>query len=120
MDHPARPRWVLLLRDADALPQAAGMAAAAVSLGTDVVLVWLSDALAALAAGRLEDLDAPDGVARLFAEARETGRVTQLACSADAARLEGGVPGVRDRVDEIVGWPTVVSLLRGADRSFVW
>ena len=120
MESPARPRWVLLLRDADALAQAAGMAAAAGSVGTDVVLVWLGGALEALAAGRLDDPQVPDGPARLIAEARETGRVTQLACSADAARLPGGVPQVRDRVDEIVGWPTLVSLIRAADRSFVW
>jgi hypothetical protein len=27
---------------------------------------------------------------------------------------------VREMVDEIVGWPTVVSLLRASEKSFVW
>jgi hypothetical protein len=55
-----------------------------------------------------------------MAGARESGRVTFLACSASAVRSEGGVAAVRGRVDEIVGWPTVVGLIRRANKAFVW
>jgi hypothetical protein len=27
---------------------------------------------------------------------------------------------VRESVDEIVGWPTLISLMRAADKTFVW
>lgn len=97
------------------------MTAAAVSLGIDVTLVWLSEALDALVSGRLEDAaDDPGGAARLFAEAREAGMVRFLACS--AAMVHSRVPPerVREKVDEIVGWPTVISAIRAAERSFVW
>ena len=60
------------------------------------------------------------GTAELLAGARETGRVRFLACSASAVRSEGGIGAVRDRVDDIVGWPTVVGLIRAASKAFVW
>ncbi len=117
------PFWVLLLqRDApDVLYEAAAMTAAAVSLGVDVTLVWFDRALDLLASGGLiEEAPEVSRAARLFAEARGTGRVRMLACSASMVGGKGPPEAVRERVDGIVGWPTTVSLIRRAERSFVW
>jgi DsrE/DsrF/DsrH-like protein len=122
MTDPPRESWVVLLhRDEErGLFEAAAMAAAASSLDVSVVLVWFDAALEALLSGRLEEAGDPEGIAALLAAARESGRVTFLACSGSAVRSRGGVPAVRGKVDEIVGWPTVVSLIRGASKAFVW
>ena len=119
----AGARWVLLLESGDPrrLCEAAAMAATAASLGTDVTLVWLAGGLQALVSGRLDTEPAePRCAADLFAEARDTGRVRSLACS--AAMVGSGVSPqtLRPSVDEIVGWPTIVSLLRSAEKSFIW
>lgn len=116
-------RWVLLLESNDPgrLSEAAAMAAAASSLGTDVTLVWLAGSLKALVSGRLDaDSDEPGSAARLFAEARDTGRVQMLACSAAMVESGASPEALRTNVDDIVGWPTIVSLLRSAERTFVW
>jgi hypothetical protein len=110
------------------------MTAAAVSLGLDVTLVWFDHALAALAAGRLDgdgaaepsepgERGAPGTFAaagRLLREAREAGRVRFLACSASALAGSGGIDGARRRVDDVVGWPTTIALIRSAEHAFVW
>ena len=117
------PRFVLLLQtgDPDRLAEAAAMAASAVTLGTDVTLVWLSGAAEALSSGRLEaEADEPGSAGNLLAEARESGRLRSLACSAALARNRRSQESLRDKVDEIVGWPTVVGLLKAAEKSFVW
>jgi predicted peroxiredoxin len=119
----AASRWVLLLEtdDAGRLSEAAAMAASAASLGTEVTLVWLSGALEALLSGRLDDEPGEPGRAsRLLAEARETGRVHALACSAAVVESGAAPEALRGSVDEIVGWPTIVSLIRSAEKSFVW
>ena len=117
------PFWVLLVqRDApDVLYEAAAMTAAAVSLGIDVTLIWFDRALDLLASGGLVP-DAADAgsAARLLAEARETGRVRMLACSASMVGGKAPPETVRGHVDGIVGWPTTISLIRKAERSFVW
>jgi predicted peroxiredoxin len=120
---PERPVWVLLLQRGaeDVLYEAAAMTAAAVSLGIDVTLIWFDAALEALVSGRLaEDGEDPGSAGRLLAEARETGRVRHLACSASVVgrRLDREV--LARRVDEIVGWPTAIALIRAAEKSFVW
>lgn len=120
---PGGSRWVILLETADArrLEEAAAMAASAASLGEEVTVVWLSNAAEALLSGRLADQSqGPRSAARLFAEARETGRVRFLACSAAIGRSGVSAPGLRENVDEIVGWPTLVSVIRAAERAFVW
>ena len=119
----AASRWLLLLEsgDPDRLQEAAAMTASAVSLGVDVTLVWLSGALEALLSGRLIDAaDEHGGAARLFAEAAETGRVRSLACSAAMVKSRTPPEKLRELVDDIVGWPTVVSLIRASERAFVW
>jgi len=119
----AAPRRVLLLQSGEAagLAEAAAMAATAVSLGTDVTLVWLSGAMEALMSGRLEaEAGDPGSAGHLFAEARETGRVRFLACSAAMVKSRTPPERLREKVDEIVGWPTVVSLVRASEQSFVW
>jgi len=124
-----RPLWVLILQRGapDVLYEAAAMTAAAVSLGLEVTLVWFDGALDALAEGRLEpegeDADGPGtlrAAGRLLTEARDSGRVRFLACSASMVDGRSGAEAVRARVDDVVGWPTAVSLIRAAERSFVW
>ena len=120
---PQRPFWVLLLQRGaeDVLYEAAAMTAAAVSLGIDVTLIWFDAALEALVSGRLaeEDQD-PSSAGRLLAEARETGRVRHLACSASVVGRRLDREALGRRVDEIVGWPTAIALIRAAEKSFVW
>jgi predicted peroxiredoxin len=115
--------WVVLLQrgEADALYEAAAMAASATSLGVSVTLVWFDAALEALVAGRIEEAaDRGASPSSLLAAARETGRLRSLACSASAVNARAGVENVRSRVDDIVGWPTVVSLMRSASKALVW
>jgi len=118
------PFWVLLLqRDApDVLYEAAAMAAAAVSLGVGVTLVWFDAALEALASGRLEETarDEPLAAWLLIAEARQTGKLRMLACSASMVTRRLSPETLRAKVDDVVGWPTAISLIRRAERSFVW
>jgi predicted peroxiredoxin len=118
-----RPFWVLLVqRDADeVLYEAAAMTAAAVSLGIDVTLIWFDSALEALVSGRLSEEPGESGAAgRLLREARETGSVRFLACSASMVNRRLDRQALSASVDELVGWPTAVSLIRSAERSFVW
>ena len=117
-----RESWVVLLHryEERSLYEAAAMAAAASSLDVSVTLVWFDAALDALVSGKLDEAGEDEGVAGLLAGARETGRVRFLACSASAVRSGGGVAAVRGKVDDIVGWPTVVGLIRAASRAFVW
>jgi len=99
------------------------MAASAVSLDIDVTLVWLSGALDALLGGRLDGAEGgpgPGGAAALFEEARASGSVRALACSAAMARGRHSPERVRERVDDIVGWPTIVSAIRSAEKCVVW
>ncbi len=121
---PPEPFWVLLLqRDApDVLYEAAAMTAAAVSLGLNVTLVWFDAALEALVSGRLEEdgVHEPGSAWGLISEARQTGSVRMLACSASMVSRKLSPDFLRARVDDVVGWPTAVSLIRRAERSFVW
>lgn len=97
------------------------MTSAAVSLGLDVTLVWFDSALEALVSGRLADSeDEPASAGRLLREARETGRVRSFACSASMVNAGLAPAAIREKVDEIVGWPTTISLIRAAERSFLW
>ncbi len=120
---PRRPGWVLLLQRGsdDVLYEAAAMTAAAVSLGIEVTLVWFDSALEALVSGRLAESEAePVSAGRLLREARETGRVRSFACSASMVNSKLGPDRIREKVDDVVGWPTAISLIRAAERSFVW
>jgi predicted peroxiredoxin len=120
---PQRPFWVLLMQRGaeDVLYEAAAMTAAAVSLEIDVTLIWFDAALEALVSGRLaEDGEDPWSAGRLLAEARETGRVRNLACSASVVGRRVDREALGRRVDEIVGWPTAIALIRAAEKSFVW
>jgi predicted peroxiredoxin len=121
---PPRPFWVLLLQRGapDALYEAAAMTAAAVSLGIDVTLIWFDAALEALVSGRLAEDEGEIGSAgRLLREARDTGNgVRFLACSASTVNRRIDREALARSVDDIVGWPTAISLIRSAERSFVW
>ncbi|MGH9365628.1 MAG: hypothetical protein ACRD1B_10260 [Thermoanaerobaculia bacterium] len=113
---------LLLQRDSeDVLYEAAAMTAAAASLGISVTLIWFDAALEALVSGRLEESEAePLSAGRLLREARDAGTVRYLACSASAVASRFRTDRVRGAVDAIVGWPTAISLIRAAERSFIW
>lgn len=116
-------KWIVLVQrgEEDALYEAAAMTASATSLGVSVTLVWFDAALEALLSGRLEEAGSrPASVAELLAAARGTGRLRSLACSASAVNASVGIENVRAAVDEIVGWPTLISLMRSATRALVW
>ncbi len=118
-----RPLWVLLVqRDAgEVLYEAGAMTAAAVSLGIDVTLIWFDSALEALVSGRLwEEAGEPGSAGRLLREARETGSVRFLACSASMVNRKLDRQELAASVDGLVGWPTAISLIRSAERSFLW
>ena len=120
---PERPLWVLLLQRGagDVLYEAAAMTAAAVSLGIDVTLIWFDAALEALVSGSLAEEDSdPASPGRMLFEARETGRVRFLACSASVVGRRLDRAALDRHVDDIVGWPTAIALIRAAERSFVW
>ncbi len=121
---PPRPFWVLLLQRGapDALYEAAAMTAAATSLGIDVTLIWFDAALESLVSGRLAEDEGEIGSAgRLLREARETGTgVRFLACSASTVNRRIDREALARSVDDVVGWPTAISLIRSAERSFVW
>lgn len=122
MTEAAGESWILLLHRAEesTLRESAAMAASATSLGIAVTLVWFDAALEALVTGALGETEDESTPAALFASARATGLLRSLACSASAVNRSGGVAAAREAVDDVVGWPTVVSLIRGATRSFVW
>jgi predicted peroxiredoxin len=120
---PKSPFWVLLLqRDSEeVLYEAAAMTAAAVSLGIAVTLIWFDGALEALVSGRLAEGEGnARSAGRLLREARETGSVRSLACSASMVGRRLDRDALEASVDGIVGWPTAISLIREAERSFVW
>jgi predicted peroxiredoxin len=118
-----RESWVVLLQrfDDDALYEAAAMAASATSLGIAVTIVWFDAALEALVSDRLDERGKrPASAGELFLSARETGLLRSLACSASAVNRRDRIEKIREDVDEIVGWPTVISLIRSATRTFAW
>ena len=122
MTEAAGESWILLLHRAEAstLHESAAMAASATSLGIAVTLVWFDAALEALVTGALGETEDESTPAALLASARATGLLRSLACSASAVNRSGGIAAAREAVDDVVGWPTVISLIRGATRSFVW
>lgn len=117
-----RESWIVLLHRVEerTLYEAAAMAASATALGIAVTLVWFDSALDALVDGALGDVEDESTPAALFASARRTGLLRTLACSASAVNRPGGIAAARQAVDDVVGWPTVIALIRGSHRSFVW
>lgn len=107
--------------------QAASCAASAVSQEIDVDVVLFFGALRRWV---LEDSDRFDDAGRealalaigsrpvssIWADARSTGRLRLFACSASIALEELDVEQVSPRVDQILGWPTVIRLMGQADQ----
>jgi predicted peroxiredoxin len=115
--------WIVLLQhsDEDALYEAAAMAASATSLGIEVTIVWFDAALEALVSDQLDERGKRSAsAAELLLSARETGCLKLLACSASAVNRRDRIEKVREKVDGIVGWPTVISLMKSATKALVW
>jgi peroxiredoxin family protein len=116
----------------DRLYQAFAAAASASAVGQEVILVFYFQALAKLVEHRLDEFPSPpaDGEgarlaerayeagttppSELLAQVRKSEKTRILACSA-SVKLEGLEQSeVAQLVDEIVGWPTVTSLMSRA------
>lgn len=116
--------------------QAASAAVSAATSGQRVDVVWFFDALVRLAEDRMDEVtlhprDAEAEarlrersgavgtrpVSELWAAARATGEARFWACSASIALTGVDEDSVRERVDEVVGWPTVVRMMGEADHA---
>jgi peroxiredoxin family protein len=117
----------------DRLHQLSSCAAAATTQGTSVDIVFFFGALAALVEDRFDEVHLeprdPEAEAALSARvlehqmrppsdnlkaAAETGLLRTFACSASMALVAAEPEVVADKVDDIIGWPTVVRLMEGA------
>ena len=114
----------------DRLYQAFSAAAAAAAAGRPVTLVLYFGALQRVAANALDDagstpeasaqerawavraqeVGTPD-LSALLRAGRETGRVRVLACSASVALGGHDFQSLEGKVDEVVGWPTVLRIM---------
>jgi peroxiredoxin family protein len=129
----AEERLLLICqRDAFApIQMATSAAAAALAQGARVDLVLFHGALARLLDRRLDEIDGDVARAASCREALESGRVASVsalvestreqgmglyACSASVALLGCEPADVLGRVDEVVGWPTILGWMSRADR----
>lgn len=130
----SKPLLLLLCHSGrwDRLYQAFAAAASASAVGQEVILVFYFQALAKLVERRLDEFPSPQAASEgarlgerayetgttppseLLAQARRSAKTRVLACSA-SVKLEGLEQSeVAKLVDEIVGWPTVTSLMSRA------
>lgn len=117
----------------DRLHQLASCAAAATTQGQAVDIVFFFGALAALVEERFDEVRLeprqPEAEAALSERvvehqmhppsenlrvAAETGLLRTFACSASLALVGAEAEAAAGKVDEIIGWPTVVRLMEGA------
>jgi peroxiredoxin family protein len=96
----------------DRLASAASLVAGAAALDWEIVVVLLGDALRKFAGDRLDEGygDRPEEArpAALIRSATAFGRVTFLACSADARGSGFPEEVLRLRVDEVLGMSTIL------------
>jgi hypothetical protein len=128
------PPRLLLLCEGDSFEtfhQATSASAAALAEGGRADLVLFYGALARWLGGEVDRLDAAASD-RGYAEALESGRVARpselladlrregarvFACSASLALLGHDPADLDDRVDEVVGWPTILRWIRESDAT---
>jgi peroxiredoxin family protein len=100
------------------LASAASFMAGAAALDWEIVVVLLGEALRKFAGDRLDDgaADGPEEArpAALMRSAVAFGRVTFLACSADARSSGFPEEVLRQRVDEILGMSTILRRVQDA------
>lgn len=95
---------------------AASILASAAALDWDVTAVFLGGALKRLVEGRLNEgspsgESGPDG---LIQSARSFGRLTVMACTADAQSTGLSREAILRHVDEIAAMPTILLRIEGA------
>jgi peroxiredoxin family protein len=104
--------------DPERVRNAATVVAAAAALNWEVIVVLLGEALRLHVEGRLDPMPEgekdPSRPSALIRSARDFGRVTLLACSADARRTGLGERRVRESVDSILGMPTILRRMKDA------
>ena len=113
------------------LHQAGSVAAAQLAMGGRCDLVLFHAALARLLEERVDELEPGLDAREAYGDALASGRVRPVsqtlaaareaglrlfACSASVALLGAGPDAVLDRVDEVVGWPTILGWMSAADR----
>ena len=126
--------WLLLLCERGGfapLHQAASAAASALAMGQRVDLVLFHGALGRYLDGQVDRIDPGQPYADSYRDAVESGRVIPVsgvlaaareaglglhACSASVALLGRTPAEVLERVDEVVGWPTIHGWMARADR----
>jgi len=132
---PDAPRLAVFLHDGayDRMHQGLSIAASAVALGrrTDVFLFWW--ALERLVADRLDEPDFGPGredatdrfevrrmptLRQLLDHLRESGLCTLYACSGSAGTLDVTTDRLQGKVDQIVGWSTILGLTAGVTDRF--
>ena len=132
---PNPPRLAVFLHDGayDRMHQGLSIAASAVALGrhADVFLFWW--ALDRLLADQLDEPDFGPGretatgrfevrrmptLRELLTHLRESGLCTLYACSASAATLDVTPDRLEGKVDQIVGWSTILTLTAGVTDRF--
>jgi peroxiredoxin family protein len=113
--------------------QGLSIAASGVALGrrVDVFLFWW--ALERLVTDRLDEPDFGPGregavdrfesrrmptLRQLLAHLRESGQCTLYACSASVATLDITADRLREKVDQIVGWSTILTVTAGVTDRF--
>ena len=102
--------------DPERVASAMSLIAAAATLDWDVVVVFLGPAFRSHMEDRLDE-QAPDPEStpsRLLSSAVAFGRVTRLACSAEARRAGYPEETMRARLDEIVAMSTILRRVRSA------
>ncbi|HZA14189.1 MAG TPA: hypothetical protein VE618_06825 [Myxococcaceae bacterium] len=132
---PEAPRVAVFLHDGryDRVHQGLSIAASAVAVGrrADVFFFWW--ALERLAADRLDEPDFGAGneaiadrfealrmptLRQLLAHLRESGLCTLYACSGSLNLLGATPASVEAKVDQIVGWTTILALTAGVSDRF--
>jgi peroxiredoxin family protein len=104
--------------DPERVRNVASMVAGAAALNWEVVLVLFGEALENHVLGRLDPPDLgqedPARPSALIRSAVEFGRVTILACSADARRCGLDEALIRAKVDDILGMTTILRRIQDA------
>ena len=117
--------------DYDRVHQGLSIAATAAAAGRPVEVYFFWWALERLAGDRLDEPDFESDALRerfeargaptlrqLLSHLRESGKARLYACSGSLALVDGTVPAAAGRVDQIVGWSTILALTAGVTDRF--
>ncbi len=100
----------------DRIRTAASILASAAALDWDITAIFMGEALSRLVEGRLNEGSGSDesGPEGLIQSARSFGRMSVLACTADAQSTGFSRKEILEHVDDIVAMPTILLRIEGA------